>query len=126
MAFYDSVWWVLLTSVAVALWAGFMFSGVLRARTVRGSRGRYVASTISWALAYPALGTVFLSAVQHAAAHPGFNAGTLTDGCLLMIWLFEFRNLKKADDDNWFGRTGLRLRQRLAARHLTPVPISTR
>ena len=84
----------------------FLLVDIIRGRAVKGSRLRYVCTTIQWALVLPA----FISPVVLIVFGQGtryYVVGSLN--FLICVWAFY--DLYNSDDDNWWRRKRKQLRQ---------------
>jgi hypothetical protein len=120
--FYDTAWWDGIVFTGILAWVGFMVCDVLRYRSVRGTHTRYVWTTAQWAFAYPALGFPVMSLVEDLARRQ--SGAIIADAVLIFLWALHYRMLRNSDDDNWFKRTGKRLRRwaRENMPSLSPLP----
>lgn len=87
----------------------FLIGGLRRRAAVRGSRPRYAWSTIQRAACWPALVFIVMTTMRSIS---------LTQPLALLLvplalagWAYTYRQLRADGDDDWFTRTGQRLRR---------------
>lgn len=94
----------------------------LRRMAVRGSRPRYTWATIQRAACWPALVFVIMTTLRSIAlAQP---AALVLVPVALAAWTLTFRQMRADGDDDWFSRTGRRVRRWAAS--LGPAPAGAR
>lgn len=106
-------------------YVAFALTAVARRRCVIGTQRRYVLASIQWALLVPAIGW-FLSATILFAIDGAY--ALLVFGIPAVLAFDEdVLRLLRDGDDNWFKRTGTRLRRRVIhqMRRLHPAPVAT-
>jgi steroid 5-alpha reductase family enzyme len=122
MPFTNQPWYLIISGVLDATWWLFLVANLFYRTAVPGSHQRYVWVSIAWAAAFPALASLLLGMAAAIASND--SLGVALSIILTLLWAFDFHRLRNNGDDNWFKRTGKRLR-RWASQHmpsLSPMP----
>lgn len=109
MPFHETAAWSAIHAVAVSLWFLFMVTAFLRTGAAPGTNARYVWATAQWAVIYPALLLPVRDIIHGGASADGWHL--ILGSVFSIIWVVDYRALRNSGDDNWFRRTGKRLRR---------------
>lgn len=93
--------------VSLTLQLGFLMANTHRITAVKGTRQRYIAATWATSLAGPSLLAAAVDTVMDFFAGDWF--GVVVGMLVLFVVALNWRQLRNADDDNWWKGRGTKI-----------------